>query len=48
MSNILIMIVVIQVYTQVRTHWTVSLKWVHFTVYKLHPNKALKIKKSAF
>lgn len=47
--NILMMLVVTQECTLVKTHWTVSLKWVHFIVYKWHLTKVVfQRKKSAF
>lgn len=43
-THILTMGVVIQMYTTVKIHQTVDIKWIHFIVQKLHLNKLLKNK----
>ena len=43
-THILTMSVVIQMYTTVKIHQTVDIKWIHFIVQKLHLNKLLKNK----
>lgn len=43
--SILDMLLVIELYTFVKTHLPVCLKWVHFIIHKLYLNNAIFLKK---